>query len=421
MDFSFGFRIPKKTIASSFFVVSMVCTAPLSAQSIPSISLQQAIANTLAQHPELTRYQYQQQVSQGNIEQAGVVERPTLTTEIENVLGTGDSAAFDNMQTTISIGWVMEQELANQRIQTAKVESQLVDASQAINALDLAASTANYFVDVLIKMEQLKLSELALYQAKQTLAMTQKRAAVGKALNIDSYRAEAEVVRQTLAVEDLHHELDTSRYRLFAQWQGDHRTQPVAGSLLTLPAPRSFGEAKAQLTNHPLLKQLATQQRVAESQKQLALIDAKPRWQFSAGVRYDNASDDAGLLLGASLPLGGRDRNRGSIRALSAQQDVWQAEADALQASFTTQLYLLFEKFNHSQHVIEGLSHQVIPTLEKALVSAQQAYQVGRFSYLELTALQQELMQARRDLIDAYQLTHLSNIEIERLLGSSLK
>lgn len=63
----------------------------------------------------------------------------------------------------------------------------------------------------------------------------------------------------------------------------------------------------------------------------------------------------------------------------------------------------------------------MIPALEEALARTEYAYQRGRYSYLELTDAQQELMAARLRLSEVCANFHLLRVEIERLTGQSLE
>ena len=66
------------------------------------------------------------------------------------------------------------------------------------------------------------------------------------------------------------------------------------------------------------------------------------------------------------------------------------------------------------------LRDAVIPRLEYALDDTRDAYRAGRYSYLELIAARQELINARLALVNAARRAHLNRIELERLAGAEL-
>jgi cobalt-zinc-cadmium efflux system outer membrane protein len=59
--------------------------------------------------------------------------------------------------------------------------------------------------------------------------------------------------------------------------------------------------------------------------------------------------------------------------------------------------------------------------MEAALEAARNAYERGRYSYLEWADAQRELVEVQRALIDAATNAHLLRTEIERLTGEPLE
>jgi cobalt-zinc-cadmium efflux system outer membrane protein len=175
-----------------------------------------------------------------------------------------------------------------------------------------------------------------------------------------------------------------------------------------------------KLAQTPSVSIFATKQRIAQSEIELARIDTKPLWQFTAGLRRYETTDDFGLVAGISIPFGESNQNKGKIKALTASQNKLETESVALVHKLNTQLYVLIEQLKHSHHVIQAVTDNIIPVLEQTFSEAEKAYTVGKYSYTDWMNTQQALLNAQSDLIAAYQNAHLNNIEIERLTGSSL-
>ena len=141
---------------------------------------------------------------------------------------------------------------------------------------------------------------------------------------------------------------------------------------------------------------------------------------MSTGIRRNEVIDDFAFVAGISIPIGGEGRNKGLITSLRAKQSQSAAESDALLQSISTDALLLTHKLKHSLHVIQKLSNSSIPMLEQANEQASRAYNIGSYSYTDLFAVQKELLNAQKSLIDAYTNIQLSNIELERLTGTSV-
>ncbi|GGF14201.1 MULTISPECIES: TolC family protein [Pseudoalteromonas] len=381
------------------------------------INLSKAVTMTLQSHPELKALIAQEAVWQGNIEQAGIGERPQIGLMIEDALGTGEHSALQSMQSTLTYSWLLQQDQIDGRVNAAKSQANAVIVEQKIKALDLSAIVAKQFVEILIKQERLKLNQLAVSQAQEVVDAIVKRVKAGKSSNVEMRLAQAELVRRNLAVEDLEHELKASHYQLSSLWGKPQAELKLTGNLMLKPEIPSVESQLNKLKQIPQIQQFANEQRIAQSQMELARIEAKPQWQFTAGLRRYETTDDFGLVAGVSIPWGSENRNAGTMAALRAKQDVLASQQQALMQKLDAQLYVLLQEMAHSLHVIETIQLEIIPVLENALTEAGQAFDIGKLSYSQWSDIRRELLSAQNQLLDAYQSLHLQHIEIQRLTG----
>jgi outer membrane protein, heavy metal efflux system len=422
----FRINTQKKPRASRFCAgvlsisLTLCATAEIFPESPRVLTLSQAVSLTLKQHPEFKAFVSRNMAQQGYVQQAGVGERPQVGLIIEDALGNGDHSALRSMQTTLTYAWILQQEQIDGRIAAVKTQAGQLEIEQQIASLDLAAITAKKFIQILIKTERLKLNKIALQQSQDVVKAIGERVNAGKSSNVEKLQAQAEQVRRELAVEDLEHELKASYYQLTSMWGEAGKSYQVSGDLMALPANPSVESQLTRLKKQPLLAKFVTQQRIAQSQIELARIEAKPQWQLSAGVRRYEATDDFGLVAGISIPWGSDNRNAGKIAALQAQQDVLADEADALLQNLDAQLYVLLQEMGHSRHVIDTMQQRIVPLLENALADASHAYDMGQLNYTQWNNVRQELLAAKSSLLDAYESLHLEHIEIQRLTGSSI-
>ncbi|BDQ66141.1 TolC family protein [Shewanella xiamenensis] len=385
-----------------------------------SLTLADAVTLTLQRHPELQIYTSQQRVMEGRIQQASMGARSEIGLMIEDALGTGEHSALKSMQSTLTFSWLLQQDLIDSRVNAAKTEATQLEIEKQIKALDLSSQVAQHFVDLLVKQERLKLNLMAETQAKEVVKTVAKRVQAGKSSAVETQLAKAELIRRGLAVEDIEHELKASRYQLASLWGKPKVSYRFSGNLLDMPKVPSVDSQFNLLKKHPRFQQFATAQRIAQSQIELARIEAKPQWQLTAGVRRYEASDDFGLVAGISIPWGSSNRNAGTIAALQAQQDVLANEQNALMQAQDAQLYVLLQEMAHSAHVIDTVRSDIVPTLEKALSEASNAFDKGLLSYNQYNDVYRELLSAQYQLLDAFESLHLQHIEIQRLTGTSI-
>ncbi len=428
-----SFSLQKIPIANRFmrpFGLSVVVFAAMcltvsavhaQSESEPTLlSLEKAVRLTLEQHPQLGTFLHQREAYQGLVEQVSVGQRPGIGLIIEDFGGDGDYNGFDSAQSTLSISWVMQGARIDQRIQAAQVTSTQVDIQRQIKALDLSAQTARLFVQTLVEEQRLTLARQAQQQARSTVNALKKRVEAGKSPEFERLQAEVEMAQRELEAEDLQHVLTSTRYQLRAQWGGERNDFRLVGELLTIPTLGSVEQQFDQLKQNPTLALLANQQRIAESEIELARIEAKPQWQFSVGVRRLEASNDFGMLAGVSVPLGKDRSSTGKIRSLQARQAEFASESEALQRQLDTQLYVLLQEIKHSHHVIETLQKRIIPALNTAHAQATHAYETGKLGYQQWIILLNKKLGAQQDLLSAFEAIHLQHIELQRLTGTTL-
>lgn len=232
--------------------------------------------------------------------------------------------------------------------------------------------------------------------------------------------AEVEMSRMQLAVEDTEHDLKASQYQLASLWGKPGIKFKVNGNLFALPALSSLDKALKQLKKSPHITQFATAARIAQSQLELARIEAKSQWQFTTGLRRYEATDDFGIVASVSVPLGANDRNAGKIATLKAEQEMLAVEQVALMQKLDSQLYVQLQEIAHAKHVIDTFEKSIIPTLEATLKEAVKAYQLGQLSYSQWSDVRRELLSAQSELLNTYESLHLQHIEIQRLTGASI-
>ena len=415
----------KKPIAYRFCAMVAGVSISLFASAAPdeqpsSLSLSQAVTMTLNLHPDVKALVSQEAVLDGRIRQAGIGDRPEIGLMIEDGVGTGNYSGVKSAQTTLSYSWVLQQALLDSRVNAAESEVAALDAAKKIKALDLSAIVARHYIDYLVKQERLRLFEMAERQAEEVVDAIAKRVDAGKSSTVEMELARAELIRRQLAVEDIRHEIKASLYQLTALWGEAGKAYTFSGDLRVLPEVPSVETQLALLKQHPNLQRFVSEQRIAQSQVELARIEAKPQWQFSAGLRRYETTNDFGFVAGVSVPWGDTNRNAGKIASLQAQQNVLASEQAAMMQKLDAQLYVLLQEMAHSHHVIETIQTAIVPTLERALSQASDAFDKGQLNYNQYNNVRQELLDAQSQLLDAYENLHLEHIEIQRLTGTSI-
>ena len=416
----FSIDRPASRYAIPLLLCSAVCVQTAAAQTADAkfITLDEAIARTLENNPQLRAFGYQLDVERGRVRQAGLAPNPELLVTIEDALGTGDYEGFDSAETTISLGWTFEHAVRERRVTAAQASESLAAADIEVLRVDVVAETARRFLTLMAYQARAVTADEAVNLAGRTVAAVQQRVEAGRSPEADLARSRAELAFTVLVQDDIGHELRTARHRLAAQWGA---TQPdfqgAQGDPYQLPATLPFQDLQTQARQNPEMARYLTQQRVDEAQLHLAEAQRKPGWIGQAGVRRYERTDDFALVTGFTIPLALRNRNEGKIAEAHAVMDQTLAESAAAQVNLDTSLYVFYEALQHSLHRARTLRTDVLPQIELALAETQAAYELGRYGYFEWRTVQAELIEAKNALIEASIDAHRNVIEIERLTG----
>ncbi|PCJ46278.1 MAG: transporter [Gammaproteobacteria bacterium] len=419
----FYYAILRRSFLTGLFLATVHFPQTFAAEDtrLGYLTLYDAIQKTFNSNPELQSFQFQLEAQQGKIVQANLSPKPEIELTVEDAFGKNNRKGFDSAQTTLSMSWILDQNIKDKRSNVAMRERTLIESEKAIKQLDSAAQTARYFLKALSHQENTVIANRAISLAETTIKEVKNRVKVGKTPLAELYRAEAELAKRKLVLVDLKHELESSIRQLAAQWGETTPTfNSVSGSLTHQPTVTSFHALKNQILRNPSLAKYLSAERIKVAQLKLAEEERKPQWKFKTGVRRYEATDDYGIIASVSIPFGGSNRNQGRIAEIKARLSQNQSAAEALRIRIETSLFVVYQQLEHSIHLGSMLRVEIIPRLEKALTETQKAYELGKYSYLEWREVQNELLDAQSALLDASYTAHLNVIEIERLTGAQI-
>ncbi len=103
------------------------------------LTLRQALENALASNRQLAAFEYRLAEQEGRQQQAGLYPNPRFDLLIENVGGQGVFRGYENAETTLSIGWLIEPGLPGRRVGVAEARSARARLDAKILRLDVAA------------------------------------------------------------------------------------------------------------------------------------------------------------------------------------------------------------------------------------------------------------------------------------------
>ena len=403
-------------------LLPVVLTFFVTTSQAVELTLPQAIDKTLASNPSLYLYQQRQEQIQGLDSVERLSPGLALGIELENVAGNGDFSGTDQAEITLALSSVIElggklesrQSVADARLEKSELQ-------RKAKTLDVLADVTRHFIELMATQEQFSLANESSQLTSSMLKTLKERMQRGAVSEAEVMRAKALVTQSKIKRDSLQRKYERQKMRLSHFWgetQVDFST--VTGDLYAFGQDQDFTVLYEKVTQSPSVQIYANHMRLKEAEVRLAKTQSQADLTWQVGVRHFEETGDSALTLGVSMPLFSKSRNSGVIKAAQAARNSAEFQREE-------QLLLLHERlftaYSQRQQFIAAhrlLKEQVIPDLERALNITEQAYERGRLGYQDWIMAQQELLEAKRQMIEAATAALLNQAVIEQLTAQPL-
>lgn len=424
------FRMPIKTgrramlchsIIHAFCLLALAFSTLAHAGEKP-LTLSEALSRAMAQNPGLQVFDFRLQGLEGRRLTAD--QNPALEAglEVENFFGSGPLQGVDGAEYTLSLSSTLE--LGDKRqARVSVVESRYgrVEAERRAETLDLLGQVTQRFVTTLALQEKLQLAADAVALAETTHGIVARRAERGASPKAEVLRARAALTQSRIEQSLLQTEFKSRKTALASLW-GDTSPdfQMLDGDLFQFGSADNFDALYQRVSDSPAIQIYASEQRIREAEIQLARSQSESDIRWQVGIRRFEETDDTALTAGLSVPMFSGRRNRGEVQAALAARDEVQVRRENTLLHLHARLFDAYHLRQQSIEAVEQIRSQMLPDLTKALTQTREAYEGGRYSYVEWTAAQRGLLSAREALVDAATTALLNQALIEQLTAQPL-
>ncbi|HEX4974639.1 MAG TPA: TolC family protein [Pseudomonadales bacterium] len=402
--------------------LSLMVGAGRSLANDTTLSLPQAVQATLQHNPDLGTFIYQHKALASEKTSAALKPAYRVMADLENVAGSGDMRGLDAAEFTLSLASLLEPlEQRQARLAWADASQQRLVSEQRVKTLDVLAALTQDYIEVLAEQDQLHLRESAQGLAEDTVKILTQQASVGKAPPAELLRAKAALAKARLDSKRLLQQGALKRKALALYWGETSPTfTRVTGNLLDLPAAASLPLLQKQLRQNPDLEQLNAAISVRDAELRKAQSLGQASWEWRAGLRQYQNTDDVALVMGISRPLGAKNRAQGAIGTASAQRDEALYVRENAELKLQAKLAQLYQSYQDARQEVQSMQTDVLPVLQEANRETRRAFEYGRYGYLELQGAQTDLLSAQQALLDAAVRAQYLRIAIERLIATDL-
>ncbi len=406
-------------------LVLLICRPALAAEQSAltgPLTLRTAIAAALARNPELALTQYSLQAGEARVAQANLRPAPQLALELQDFAGTHALRGVDALETTLSLSQVIELgDKRGLRSAAARADLELVGIERQTQQLDLLAEVTRRFIAVVVAQQQRSQAQRASELGDALLQAIEARVAAARSPEAERSRASVSALRARLELAHADSELRQTRRALAALWGGaEAGFSEAQADLFTFPVLLDYATLQNRLQANPDALRFASETRQREAQLRLAEAQTRPNLNFSVGVRQQQATESTALVAGISMPLRMADRSAAAIREAEALQRQSAARQQSVLRAAEATLYGLYQEALAARAAATALHEEALPQAGQALEQTRYGYERGRFSWLELAAAQNELLELQAAATTRAADAHRLQTEIERLTGEPL-
>jgi cobalt-zinc-cadmium efflux system outer membrane protein len=387
-----------------------------------TITLRDALAMALRGSPQLVGTQWEIRAREAEVAQASVRPNPALTTDVENVAGTGALEGTSAAEITLRV----EQDLQlggqrGKRRQAAERSTDVARAERKIREAEVTVEVARAFFEVAAIQARIALADELARVSGAFVETVERRMHAGGASPVELSRARVEAESSRLNSAQRRRELNVARARLAATW-GSRRPvfSEIAAELDSLHALPPLDELRALVAAGPELGwwHAETERRRALERTERAL--GIPAITAGAGIRRLEEPGESAFVFGLGVPLPLFDRNQGAARAAELRVLGAQAESDAAQLQIETALAAAYERAEAAHDEAVALRDRILPEAEAAFANQSEAYRLGSARLTDVLDTERTLFELRDRHVDSLARHHTATADLERLLGRSL-
>jgi len=364
--------------------------------------------------------------AQASADEAGVLlwsnpevsaERSRRATAVPDTGGATVREWSAGLAQAIEIGGQRTHRLASAR---GALEAATWQAEQARR--ELRAEVERRFVRVVALQARISIERDSLALVENTADFAGRRVAAGEDSRLDGNLAIIEAARARNQLASLGDQLLQARVELGEVVQWPHAALPEAvGDLEAIRLDPSLASLLAGLPGHPLLQILRAREDAARSRLALERAARLPDVTLGLTVAREGAAEarEKVTTLSLSVPLPLFRNNSAGVAQAGAELVRAEAEFRAAKRDTEAAVKALWARARDLASRVSTLRTTVLPALAENQRLSQRALREGEIDLVQQIVVNRQLLDGRRDLLDAMTDLRLARIALELAAGST--
>lgn len=286
-------------------------------------------------------------------------------------------------------------------------------------ARQLRAEVEEHFVRVLALQKRGDLERENLNLVQSAAAAMGKRVAVGEASRLEGNLAAVEAERTRNQLGLLGESLTAARAELARLLQLESGRLPEAAGDLARGTSYTREALIDNATRRPQLAALDRREQAARNRLDLERASAYPDVTLGVNTAREGSPDLRERIVGfsVSVPLPLFRRNQAGIGKAIADLTQTQIERQAAVRDIRAAVLAQWTRVEQLRERTGRLRRSVLPPLEENLRLSQSAFRAGEIGLTELLLVNRQVLDGRRDALDAETELRLAQIALERAAG----
>ena len=306
------------------------------------------------------------------------------------------------------------------RREAAFQELAAVQSTLQETRLQVRAEVEQRYVRVLGLQLRIATEEQALKLVEDATAVVKKRVAAGEDSRLDGNLAVVEAERGRNQLASLREQVIEARVELARALQMAPENLPEAtGELIPVVANYNLGQLLDSAANRPQLRALELRETAARSRLNLERASVYPDITVGVSAGREGPGEAREKLIGltVSVPLPLFRRNATGIGKASTELTQAQIERQAASRDAPAQVRAQWLKVESLRMRVKRLEDTVLTRLDDNQRLSAKAYGAGELGVLQLIVVNRQVLDGRRDLLDAQTELRLATIALAAAAG----
>ncbi|WP_392536691.1 TolC family protein [Legionella sp. 227] len=382
------------------------------------LTFKQALDIAYRNNPELQAEKDKAEALRGLFIQSGLYPNPQLTLTAENFGGSGSYSSYEAAETTASVTQPIPLGHRLQYLKKATYADYLASLAQIkVQKTVLYRAVGVAYVDALYAGQWHHVTQKLIRLNQDIVTAIERRVKAGAGAELDLRLAQVRLGEARIQENKAARDALLQRAKL-ARLLGDglRVDKPLVDKGLP-GVSLNWAVILKKLPQSPQLVQLQQQLQAKRATITAVKKSVWPDLNIQLGGRHFSDDDSNAAVASAFAEVPVYNRNQGKIMTAEAQYTQTAHELQGTRLDVRQNIYTFFLQAEQSRYEATLITDSLLPLARKSIKLAQEGYQMGRYTYIELSTALNALYEEERHYQQAHADYHKALIQLVGLLG----